>query len=65
MLSLKEGSVYEELALIRALHQLITATNNATGLLSNTAYCLQYLLIQKIHTWSIKQETLYSRRHFP
>jgi hypothetical protein len=37
MLSLKEGSVYEELALIRALHQLITATNNATGLLSNTA----------------------------
>ncbi|PNF34889.1 hypothetical protein B7P43_G01410 [Cryptotermes secundus] len=30
MLSLKEGSVYEELALIRALHQLITATNNAT-----------------------------------
>jgi len=36
-LSLKEGSPYEELALIRALHQLITTTNNATGLLPNAA----------------------------
>jgi hypothetical protein len=35
MLSLKEGSPYEELALIRALHQVITAAYNATGLLPN------------------------------
>jgi hypothetical protein len=32
MLSLKEGSAYEELALIQALHHLFTATNNAAGL---------------------------------
>jgi hypothetical protein len=35
MLSLKEGSPYEELALIRALHQVITTTYIATGLLPN------------------------------